>query len=351
VQRSLLVSIVVGNYNYAQYVGRAIQSALDQTYGNIEVIVVDDGSTDTSRAVIARFGEQVRCVFKENGGQGSAMNAGFAESRGDIVLFLDADDYLGPEAAARVVAAWHPGVAKVQFRLDAVDGAERPMGISMPAWPHFPADPLGMLRRFGYYPSPPCSGNAYPRSVLNCLMPIPEAELRFNADTHLFDLAPFLGEVINLPVALGYYRIHGQNGSEVGRIELATVRRSLENESYREAQIRKWAGKHGWSINTGLFRHNPSHCKKRLISLRVDPARHPFKDDRRWRLVVAGIAASMNFPHLHPGKRVVATLGFLLLGLAPAKLITRNMSPLINALARPRRRAQRLSHGPGRALQ
>lgn len=104
--RSLLVSIIVNNYNYGRFLREAIESALSQTYKPLEVIVVDDGSTDCSRDVIASFGARILPVFKENGGQASALNAGFARSHGDLVMFLDSDDLLLDYAIERVVSCW-----------------------------------------------------------------------------------------------------------------------------------------------------------------------------------------------------------------------------------------------------
>src|SRR5215467_9749990 len=100
-----LVSIVINNYNYGAFVGEAIRSALSQTYSRVEVVVVDDGSTDNSRSVLETFGKAIVCVFKTNEGQSSAFNMGFAKSSGDIVCFLDADDLFLPHKVARVVAA------------------------------------------------------------------------------------------------------------------------------------------------------------------------------------------------------------------------------------------------------
>ena len=88
-------SIIINNYNYGQFVGQAIESALEQTHP-AQVIAVDDGSTDDSREIIARFDSRVLPIFKPNGGQGSAMNDGFAMATGDIVLFLDSDDSRTP---------------------------------------------------------------------------------------------------------------------------------------------------------------------------------------------------------------------------------------------------------------
>src|SRR5436853_5073279 len=100
-----LASIVISSYNYGRYLPAAIDSALAQTYAPREVIVVDDGSTDDSRAVIARYGGEVTAVLKENGGQASAFNAGLRASRGEVVCFLDSDDVLLPRAVELAVAA------------------------------------------------------------------------------------------------------------------------------------------------------------------------------------------------------------------------------------------------------
>src|SRR5262245_35878004 len=77
-----LVSILINNFNYAKYLPQAIDSALSQTYQPIEVIVVDDGSTDDSQRILSRYEPQVVPILKKNGGQASAFNAGVARSAG-----------------------------------------------------------------------------------------------------------------------------------------------------------------------------------------------------------------------------------------------------------------------------
>jgi glycosyltransferase involved in cell wall biosynthesis len=98
-----LVSILINNYNYGRFLEAAIASALNQTYAHIEVIVVDDGSTDHSPELIAGYGDRIIPILKTNGGQSSAMNAGLAASQGDIICFLDADDLFLPEKVAEIV--------------------------------------------------------------------------------------------------------------------------------------------------------------------------------------------------------------------------------------------------------
>jgi glycosyltransferase involved in cell wall biosynthesis len=90
-----LVSVVIPCYNQARFLGEAIESAQKQTYRNIEMILVDDGSTDDIAAVAAAYPE-LRCISQENRGLSAARNAGLAQCRGDLVVFLDADDRLLP---------------------------------------------------------------------------------------------------------------------------------------------------------------------------------------------------------------------------------------------------------------
>jgi hypothetical protein len=108
-----LVSILVSNYNYARYIGESIQSALDQTYSNIELIICDDGSTDDSVRVIEEYraqGPAGALIRKANGGQASGFNAAFAASRGEIIALLDSDDLFLPHKIERIVADFqaHP---------------------------------------------------------------------------------------------------------------------------------------------------------------------------------------------------------------------------------------------------
>src|SRR4051812_20505544 len=103
-----LVSIIVPVYNGANYVGEAIQSALAQTYPNIEVLVVDDGSTDggATRAVIDSFGDRIRSISQPNGGVASALNTGITHMRGSFFSWLSHDDLYRPEKVSRQVETW-----------------------------------------------------------------------------------------------------------------------------------------------------------------------------------------------------------------------------------------------------
>jgi glycosyltransferase involved in cell wall biosynthesis len=120
---------VIPCYNHARFLREAIQSALDQTYPSIEIIVVNDGSTDDPQRVTAEF-PMVRYIVQENRGLAAARNAGLAQCRGDLVVFLDADDRLLPDAietGARLLAS-NPSLGfTVGFtRLISREGLPRP---------------------------------------------------------------------------------------------------------------------------------------------------------------------------------------------------------------------------------
>jgi len=128
---NLLVSIIINNYNYERFLAEAIDSALAQTYEDVEVIVVDDGSTDNSRQIIAEYGDRIIPILQANGKQAAAFNSGFARSQGEIIIFLDSDDYLVPQAVAEIVKIWQPNLAKVHYRLNVVDGVGKSLGYSI----------------------------------------------------------------------------------------------------------------------------------------------------------------------------------------------------------------------------
>src|SRR5437879_8981455 len=92
---SPLVTVLIDTYNHERFIEQAIVSALEQDFptSEREILVVDDGSTDNTPALVRKFGPQVRYLRKANGGQASAFNVGIPEARGEIVAFLDGDDW------------------------------------------------------------------------------------------------------------------------------------------------------------------------------------------------------------------------------------------------------------------
>lgn len=128
-----LVSVVIPAYNAAWCVGRAVDSVLAQSFRDFELIVVDDGSTDATPAVLGAYAKAIRVVRKVNGGMSSARNAGIDAAGGSLIAFLDSDDYWAPEKLARQLELLNArpglGFCSTAAALRSPDG--RPLG----EWP------------------------------------------------------------------------------------------------------------------------------------------------------------------------------------------------------------------------
>jgi glycosyltransferase involved in cell wall biosynthesis len=120
-----LVSVVIPSYNSARVIGQTLESALAQTHPALEVIVVDDGSTDDTEQAVRPYRDRIVYVRQENQGLAGARNAGMARATGDLVAWLDADDLWNPEKVALQVAVLrqHPECVLVASDFSAFDGA------------------------------------------------------------------------------------------------------------------------------------------------------------------------------------------------------------------------------------
>ena len=208
-----LVSILINNYNYGQFLREAIDSALNQTYRNIEIVVVDDGSTDNSREIIVSYGNRIVAILKENGGQASAFNAGFAACTGKWICLLDADDVWVPNKVEAVVKAamWDPDATLIYHCVQPVSADLKKMGRS---WPRriFRGWISERLQRCGgSWAAPPTSALAVRADIFRATLPIPERECRICADAYIFQVIPFLGPVLGIKECLSWYRLHGSN--------------------------------------------------------------------------------------------------------------------------------------------
>jgi glycosyltransferase involved in cell wall biosynthesis len=208
-----LVSVLINNYNYGRFLREAIDSGLNQSYSRIEVVVVDDGSTDNSRDIINTYANRIVPVFKQNGGQASAFNAGFANSHGEIVCFLDSDDIFAPGKVAHVVQILtdHPGIGwcwDIERKFDDTTGA------------HLPNNPPAHTGRWdarhlmvsGVPPGVPtaCSGMSFGRKTLAHILPMPE-NFRITGDAYVKLAALALSEGWLEQMELTFQRIHGNN--------------------------------------------------------------------------------------------------------------------------------------------
>jgi glycosyltransferase involved in cell wall biosynthesis len=215
-----LVSIVVNNYNYGHFLSEAIDSALAQTYTHTEVIVVDDGSTDDSPEIIAGYGDRIIPVLKENGGQASAFNAGFAKSRGDVICFLDSDDVFYENKVAETLRFLRSYEAEVKdvllyHDLEIVDKDGSSLGtleLSKRGY-DFPPNLYQYALEHKYIPyvAGPTSGLAMTRSLAERIFPLPDKRVSTSADNFIVRAASLLGEVYEADIVLSQYRVHGEN--------------------------------------------------------------------------------------------------------------------------------------------
>jgi glycosyltransferase involved in cell wall biosynthesis len=202
-----LVTVLINNYNYGRFLPDAIESAFNQTYRNVEVVVVDDGSTDESREIINSYGSRIVSVLKGNGGQGSAFNAGVAASRGEIICLLDSDDFFDPCKIEKVIPHCRPN-SMVYHRLRLEPGGEL-----FPASIAARTDLYEHARRYRFLPfvGSPTSGLAFRRDLALRLTPLPTQDVRKCADDFLVRGAGLTGNVVGIPDVLASYRIHGEN--------------------------------------------------------------------------------------------------------------------------------------------
>lgn len=204
-----LVSALINNYNYGRFIGEAIESILNQTYKNIELIIVDDGSTDYSREVIKKYvkeyPEKIIAVYKENGGQASAFNRGFELAKGEIICFLDSDDYWFPTKVEKVVEA-HQTADIVEHSLLRTDDTCR--------WAPTKNDAQSKMKEDGIFTDfNETSALSFKKSILENIFPIPEEGLEICSDSYVFYAALYYTTKIKtIRETLAYYRIHGSNG-------------------------------------------------------------------------------------------------------------------------------------------
>jgi glycosyltransferase involved in cell wall biosynthesis len=213
------VSVLMAVYNYGAFVGAAIESVLSQDYpGPIECVVVDDGSTDGTPDVVARFGKAVRYIPQANAGQAAALNRAFTESTGEVICLLDADDLWKPNKVRRIVEAFaaDPEVGLVHHYLEKrVERGDEAGDFQV--CPRQPADgnvSRGMLLGVLPWGFSPTSGLSFRRRLCEVIFPLTTG-LKTSADQLIAPVAALLAPVRYLEEPLGVYRIHASNAWSV----------------------------------------------------------------------------------------------------------------------------------------
>lgn len=256
-----LVSVIITNYNYEQYLPEAIDSVLNQTYQYFEIIVVDDGSTDNSVELIkkyeTRYAGKIKGIYKENGGQASAFNKAFEYVTGEIIALLDADDYWYENKLEKIVE-YHKEYAGIQHNLlinnqqkfalleDKV--AKQKMGLEL----------------FGFLGTIPTSGLSFKTEYLKGILPIPEKEYKICADLYIKIMFLNNYDIFSIDSPLGCYRSHGQNhwfSSQASSLEYNKITLDKLNE-LRNKQGRTLIRKNNDAEAIGLFMLESLHFEK-----------------------------------------------------------------------------------------
>lgn len=230
-----LVSVLMANYNYGNFIGPAIESVLRQSYTHFEMIVCDDGSTDHSCQVVrgyAAHDTRLRLIEKANGGQASAFNAAFQSCRGEIVCLLDSDDLFEPMKLKRIVDMFRsdPECGIVYHFVRVIDESGQTLkimrydkeGFLGPAC-HATLHPENML--------PACSGLAFRRQVLEKIFPLPEL-FRVYADAAIVAPAVYLAPCRIVSTVLSEWRMHSRNSSGCGSLLPTLTVEWLEKQLY-----------------------------------------------------------------------------------------------------------------------
>lgn len=318
----ILVSIVIPCHNYAHYLRLAIDSALAQDWPWLEVLVVDDGSTDGSAEIIASYGERIRAVHQSNLGHVAALNRGFALATGGLVIFLDADDLLYAQAARSAAEAWRPGCCKLQYTLDVIGSEGESLGRRSCSFPagYDAVSVRDEFRRCNTYTWPVSSGNAYARTFLEQVFPlaVPSAP-----DGLLNTLAPLFGDVVTLHRSLGRYRLHEANQSYQGagtrRVEERFVKRIALRRSEQRA-LQTAAQHRGEAIApVDLLDHELVFINYRLMMLKLGTRYEGSDVDRVSALWALGLAFLARRP-LAPRFKLQNLVWLSALALAPAVL-------------------------------
>ncbi len=255
-----LVTILINNYNYGRFIGEAIESALSQTYKRIEIMVVDDGSTDESHEVIAKYSDRVHVIHKENGGQSSALNAGFSASKGEIICFLDSDDLFSPDKVRSVVEVFerhgHVGWCFHRLHMFGADTETRSLARRLPyKFGELDARRATAAGRPPFLPTA-TSGLSFRRELLARILPMSE-KIHITSDNYVKFVALALTPGWMDSQELSLQRLHGENAytnrptnrnRSFGRITLLTGM-SL----YQRAPVLRRLGKHIFCKGLGLL--------------------------------------------------------------------------------------------------
>ncbi|MBI2386175.1 MAG: glycosyltransferase [Elusimicrobia bacterium] len=274
------VSVVIDNHNYGRFLRETLDSVLTQVLDDVdvEIVVVDDGSTDDSREILSSYAPRIKSLLQARQGQASAFNAGFASATGDIVCLLDSDDVFLPGKLAAVLKAFEdPKVVCVQHFLHDTDAHLKPLPRRFPAWPaRYTLDDYAA----GRAEFTATSGLAFRRETLLKLLPIPK-DLFYYLDDFLTAHALFFGEIANVPEVLGLHRMHGANWCAGGLEDPNKIERDFVDRANYSAHRDRWLAEAGRSRTPEAVEAEALELWRRRVLVEALRAR-PVEAARAW---------------------------------------------------------------------
>lgn len=285
------VSVIIPTYNYGRFIAQTIDSALGQTLPPREVIVVDDGSTDSTPEILARYGERIRVIRKQNGGVAAARNTGAEAAAGDLLAFLDADDIWLPQKLERQVQRFEeePTLGLVHCGMQWIDAEGNPTGEGlvngMEGWV---AEEMLRFRRTTIIA--PGGTTLVPRRIFQELGGF-DPRLPPSEDWDFSYRVASRYKVGFVPEALLLYRLHGVNGhlnvSRMERAMLLAYEKAFSGADSRLRRLRRrcYGNLHmvlaGSFFRAGQYRDFARHLLKSLW-LTPDNGAHALGFPLRW---------------------------------------------------------------------
>jgi glycosyltransferase involved in cell wall biosynthesis len=317
-----LITALIDTCNHERFIERSITSVLEQNVpqDGLEILVVDDGSSDRTAAIAEKFAPRVRVLRKKNGGQGSAFNLGVPEAHGEYVALLDGDDWWAPTKLGTVLEtfAQHPEIGTIghgffhadeegkTFERVAPEATERVDFATLENIARF--RPLRCF--FG------TSRVVYRRDLLQRVLPVPDGII-IEADEYLWTVALCLGPALALQQALTSYRLHGGNLYMVAAEDSARGRRKYNSLVCLGRALGERVPALG--IPTGL-------SEKILEPLRIEIDQHrlAFDGGTPWEMFrTERAAARLFYTKMSPGYRVFKSCALALTLVMPPRQFCR----------------------------
>jgi glycosyltransferase involved in cell wall biosynthesis len=274
------VSVLITCFNYAAFVGQAIDSALAQTYTPTEIIVSDDASSDNSCEVVESYIARkpgIRLLRNPHGGMAANLNSAYRNCSGDIICLLDADDTFLPGKIEAVVKAFqsHPQAGFAIHRASLVDNQKRQRGL----YPLLSALPTGDCAQTTYDNAgilmglPPTTNLALRREIADEIFPIP-MEYTGYAEQMIHRLAPLMTELCAVDEPLARWRLHGKNDQNSTRITTRRLERELKIMDSLWLEQKRYLER----LDAGLARSFPS-IERNALYLKMNYIRHRLNND------------------------------------------------------------------------